>query len=134
MQPPSNTGPATPIFRSFDEVKARAFYVDYLGFTWEGEHRHADGLPLYAFLSKGALRLHLSEHHGDCTPGSTVMVDVADAQAFLDDLRSRGHANTNPNIEDLPWGRQVAVTDPFGNTIRFLESEIGKERLTVEAL
>lgn len=130
----SNIGPATPIFRSFDEAKARAFYVDYLGFTWDGAHRHADGLPLYAFLSKGTLRLHLSEHHGDCTPGSTIMVDIADAQALLDEFRSRGHANANPSIEELPWGRQIAITDPFGNTLRFLESDMGKKRLTGEPL
>ena len=125
-------GPATPVFRSFDETKARAFYVDFLGFTWEGEHRFQDGAPLYAFLSKGALRLHLSEHYGDSTPGGTIMVDVADAQALLDELRSRGHPNANPGLEELPWGRQVSVKDPFGNTIRFLESDVGKARLNAE--
>ena len=26
-------GPATPIFRMFDEAKARELYVDFLGFT-----------------------------------------------------------------------------------------------------
>lgn len=124
--------PATPVFRSFDEAKARAFYVEYLGFTWEGEHRFDKTAPLYAFLSKGALRLHLSEHHGDATPGSTIMVDVLDAQALLDDLRSRGHPNANPDLEDLPWGKQISVTDPFGNTIRFLESDAGTARLTME--
>lgn len=25
-----------PVFRSFDETKARGFYVDWLGFEWTG--------------------------------------------------------------------------------------------------
>ncbi|MEM9583024.1 MAG: glyoxalase superfamily protein [Pseudomonadota bacterium] len=127
-------GPATPVFRCFDEAKARDFYVRYLGFSWDGEHRISEKAPLYAFLSKGALRLHLSEHYGDATPGSTMMVDVSDAQSLLEDLRSRGHDNANPDIEDLPWGKQISLKDPFGNTIRFLESEVGKKRLAQSAV
>ncbi|NSX56209.1 glyoxalase superfamily protein [Parasulfitobacter algicola] len=115
--------PATPVFRSFDEAKARAFYIDYLGFRWDGDHRFYDGAPVYAFLSRGPLNLHLSEHHGDCTPGSTIMVNVSDVQAILNDLRSRNHPNMNPDLEELPWGVQITVTDPFGNRIRFLQSD-----------
>lgn len=125
-------GPATPVFRGFDEAKARAFYVDYLGFAWDGEHRFGETAPLYAVLSKGALHLHLSEPHGDATPCSPMMADVLNAQALLGDLRSRGHPNANPDLEDLPWGKQFSVKDPFGNTIRFLESETGTARLTME--
>ena len=29
----------TPIFRSFDEAKAREFYIDFLGFEVTFEHR-----------------------------------------------------------------------------------------------
>lgn len=112
-----------PIFRSFDETKARAFYIDWLGFTWEGEHRFDPGAPLYAFLRLGEFHLHLSEHHGDATPGSTAM-------AYLDGLRD-WHAslphnpNMRPGLETLPWGLQMQVTDPFGNRLRFLDQSEG---------
>jgi uncharacterized glyoxalase superfamily protein PhnB len=119
--------PAIPVLRIFDEAQARAFYVDYLGFSWDGEHRFAPDMPLYAFLSRGPLRVHLSEHHGDATPGSAAMVPVSDAEALLTDLRSRGHPRMNPDIEELPWGRQIAVTDPFGNQLLFLESDAGQD-------
>lgn len=119
--------PAIPILRIFDEAAARRFYVDYLGFSWDGAHRHAPDLPIYAFVSRGALRVHLSGHHGDGTPGSAVMVPVSDAAALLADLRRRGHPGQNPDIEDLPWGRQVALTDPFGNRLLFLESGTGNQ-------
>ncbi|SFU16025.1 glyoxalase superfamily protein [Sedimentitalea nanhaiensis] len=120
------TGPAIPVFRSFDEAKSRAVYVDYPGFTWDNAHRSGKTAPLYAVLSKGPLRLHATEHHGGATPGSTVIVDVLDAQAVPDDPRSRGHPNAN--LEGLPWGKLVTVKDPFGNTLRFLGAKVGTAR------
>lgn len=41
----------TPIFRILDEVKAKAFYVDVLGFQVDWEHR-SEG-PLYMQVSLG---------------------------------------------------------------------------------
>ncbi len=34
-----------PILRIFDVDKARQFYVDYLGFNVDGEHRFSDDAP-----------------------------------------------------------------------------------------
>src|SRR5580658_9435303 len=56
---------AIPILRSFDEAKAKAFYVDLLGFKIDWEHRFRPDLPLYMQVSRDGLRLHVSEHHGD---------------------------------------------------------------------
>ena len=33
-----------PLIRIFDEAKARAFYVDWLGFSVDWEHRFEEGL------------------------------------------------------------------------------------------
>ena len=41
-----------PILRSFDEAKAREFYVDWLGFGVDWEHRFEPGAPLYMQVSK----------------------------------------------------------------------------------
>ena len=60
-------GKTTPILRIFDEAKAREFYVDFLGFKVDWEHRFEPGLPLYLQVSKDGCVLHLSEHHGDCS-------------------------------------------------------------------
>ena len=38
---------ATTILRFFDESKAREFYIDYLGFKVDWEHRFANDMPLY---------------------------------------------------------------------------------------
>jgi len=42
--------PAIPILRIVDEAKARAFYVDFLGFAIDRAHRFAPSLPLYMSL------------------------------------------------------------------------------------
>jgi catechol 2,3-dioxygenase-like lactoylglutathione lyase family enzyme len=38
----------TPILRIFDGAKAREFYVGFLGFTVDWEHRFEPGLPIFA--------------------------------------------------------------------------------------
>ncbi|RMT27270.1 hypothetical protein ALP51_00680 [Pseudomonas savastanoi] len=53
---------AIPILRMFDERKAREFYLDFLGFSVEFEHRFEADLPLYLGISRNGLHLHLSEH------------------------------------------------------------------------
>jgi len=42
------------VLRSFDEAKAREFYVDFLGFTVDWEHRFEPGMPLYMQVSRAA--------------------------------------------------------------------------------
>jgi hypothetical protein len=65
-----NLGKTTPILRIFDEAKARQFYLDFLGFKVDWEHRLEPDLPLYLQVSREGCVLHLSEHHGDCSPGA----------------------------------------------------------------
>ncbi len=48
--------PAIPIFRIFDEAKAREFYVGFLGFAVDWEHRFEPDMPLYMQVSRGGLR------------------------------------------------------------------------------
>ena len=61
-----------PIFRIFDVMKAKDFYVGFLGFTVDREHHFEENTPAYILVSKNGFVLHLPEHHGDCWPGSTV--------------------------------------------------------------
>jgi len=85
---------AIPILRIFDLARAREFYIDFLGFRIDWEHRFEDSAPVYMQVSRGDLVLHLSEHHGDCCPG----------------------------IEPTPWrSRLMEVIDPFNNRLRFDE-------------
>ena len=113
-------GPAVPILRVFDEALARDFYLRYLGFSVVFEHRFAPDMPLYMSVRQGGCELHLSEHHGDATPGSAVRIGVGDIDACLAELNARGHPRLRPGVKDQPWGtREITLTDPFGNRIIF---------------
>lgn len=69
------------------------------------------------------MSLHLSEHHGDGTPGTVVFVDMTGLNAFHDEITARGYCYLRPGIEERPWNaREMQVIDPFGNRIRFTES------------
>ena len=72
-----------PIVRIFDEAKAREFYVGWLGCSIDWEHRFHAGAPLYCQVSRGNLKLHLSEHSGDATPGSTALCYMTGVEALL---------------------------------------------------
>jgi hypothetical protein len=113
-----------PILRSFDETKAREFYVDFMGFTVDWEHRFADNAPLYMQVSRAAIVLHLSEHHGDCSPGGAVRIAMADVDAFSRTLREKRYKNANPGCGQLtPWGtKEVTLTDPFHNRLIFWQN------------
>lgn len=112
-----------PILRSFDEAKAREFYLDYLGFSVDFEHRFEPGMPLYMGISRNGLTLHISEHHGDATPGSTVYIPMSGIDEFHTELKGKAYANLNPSIYDAPWhARVMELADPFGNRLRFSEA------------
>ena len=110
----------TPILRIFDEVKAREFYVDFLGFTVDWEHRFGEALPLYMQISKDDCVLHLSEHHGDCCPGAAMRIETNELEAFQKSLVAKRYKNARPGIEKMPWGsKDMSVFDPFGNRLTF---------------
>ena len=71
-----------PLLRSFDEVKAKEFYVDSPGFNIDWEHRFEENTPLYMQLSKGDSIIHLSEHHGDCSPGASLRIETLELELY----------------------------------------------------
>jgi catechol 2,3-dioxygenase-like lactoylglutathione lyase family enzyme len=113
----------SPILRIFDEKKAREFYCDFLGFEVAFEHRFAEAMPLYLGLERPDLSLHLSEHHGDASPGANVFVVTTNIRAFHRELAEKQYAFNRPGLDDLPWGLQMQVNDPFGNRIRFCQQD-----------
>jgi uncharacterized glyoxalase superfamily protein PhnB len=112
-----------PVLRIFDLGKARAFYVDFLGFAVDWEHRFDDAAPTYMQVSRGDLCLHLSEHHGDACPGARVFVWMTGLDEFHREITSKGYTFMRPGIETTFYNaRCVEVIDPFGNRIGFHEA------------
>jgi uncharacterized glyoxalase superfamily protein PhnB len=112
----------TPILRIFDTGKAKEFYLDFLDFNLDWEHRFADDMPLYIQVSKDGCIIHLSEHHGDCCPGAALRIEVDLIEALHSRLLAKHYKHAKPGIETTPWNsREVQVTDPFGNRIIFFQ-------------
>lgn len=114
---------AIPILRIFDLAKAREFYLDFLGFTLDWEHHFDDVAPRYLQVSLGDLVLHLSEHHGDACPGSTVFVPVEGLRCYQRALIGKAYGYLRPSIQETGHGSLgMEVIDPFGNRLRFDEA------------
>lgn len=118
-------GKTTPILRIFDERKAKEFYLEFLGFTLDWEHRFEKGLPLYMQVSKDGCVIHLSEHHGDCCPGAALRIETNELEAFHRQLSEKAYHYARPDIEATSWGsRDMSVRDPFGNRLTFTNAAI----------
>lgn len=112
-----------PVFRIFDVEKAREFYLDFLEFEVDWEHRFGDAAPVYMQISRAAFRLHLSEHFGDGTPGACVFIPIAGIETLQQELLAKNYKHARPGLLDQSWGvREMHLTDPFGNKLRFAQA------------
>ena len=115
-------GASTPILRMFNEAKAREFYINWLGFKIDFEHRFETDVPLYMGISRGACKLHLSEHHGDSAPGAAVRIQVDGLDEYHRALSEAVYKFYRPVIQAMEWGtREMAVQDGFGNKLIFFD-------------
>jgi Glyoxalase superfamily protein len=116
-----------PILRIFDYRKAMEFYIDWLGFHIDWEHK-PEGAPVYVQISYQDITLHLSEHHGDCTPGARVFLD--DFQNLADyhqTLLDKGYKFNRPGMDTPfydPAALEMTAIDPFGNRLTFVERNV----------
>ena len=111
-----------PIFRIFSLEKAREFYLDFLGFKVEWEHRFEPDAPVFMQVSRGGLAINLSEHHGDGTPGSIVYVYITGVKALHRELNDKKYRHNHPGLQQQDWGMtELTVIDPFNNRITFGE-------------
>ncbi|ASZ12290.1 VOC family protein [Chitinophaga pendula] len=113
-----------PVLRMFDHTKMKEFYIDFLGFSVDWEHRFEENFPLYTQLSLGNIVLHLSQHHGDACPGARVFVECTGLKAYHASLLEKQYKYSRPGLEDAHWGAiTMEVPDPFGNKIMFNERQ-----------
>ncbi|ETR96757.1 glyoxalase/bleomycin resistance protein/dioxygenase [Trichoderma reesei RUT C-30] len=114
-----------PVLRIFDARKAEEFYLDFLGFTVDWDHRFDDNAPLYRQISKGNLILHLSEHHGDGSPGVRIRVLMGQGiTGHHEELIAKNYRYMRPGLEKGyggPDAQELTVIDPFGNKITFCQ-------------
>ena len=110
-----------PILRILDFEKAKEFYVEFLGFKIDWEHRFGQGEPVYMQISKNDLILHLSENKRFQT-GIIIFVEAKGVEEFHFELLSKNTSHLVPDLSKTNWQtKQMELEDPFGNLLRFNE-------------
>lgn len=111
-----------PVLRIFDYKKAIEFYVDWLGFKVEWEHHFEENAPVYMEITKGNITFHLSEHHGDGTPGTHVFIWCDGVEAYHKELIVKKYKYNRPGLEKTFYDSLAfTANDPFNNRISFNE-------------
>jgi len=111
-----------PMLRIFNYDKAVEFYIDWLGFVIDWEHKPAEA-PVYLQISREDITLHLTEHHGDCCPGSKVFIECSSGlREYNKQLLAANYKYNKPGLEVAEWNAlTMQVVDPFGNKLFFSE-------------
>ena len=100
-----------------DVDRAKAFYVDQVGFNADHDHRVTDELRFVQLTPPGsACSIVIGTGITKMAPGSQqgLQVVVKDAEAVQKALRSRGVETSE--IDKQPWGWFIYFSDPDGNT------------------
>ena len=90
-----------PILRIFDVVKAKEFYIGWLGFTIEWEKQFEPDTPLYMGIKKDGIQIHLLEYYRDTTPGSKVFIICDKIKKYFQELQSRPYKYYPPGWKKL---------------------------------
>ena len=109
-----------PALRITNYERSKKFYLDQLGFILEWEHRFEPKLPVFMSIALDGMRLYLSEHSGDCQVGGLVHFVVSDVDALHSTFKVRQVPITEAPNDNLGF-RNMTVTDPDGNQLRFME-------------
>jgi catechol 2,3-dioxygenase-like lactoylglutathione lyase family enzyme len=100
-----------------DVDRAKAFYVDQVGFNADYDHQVHEGLRFVQLTPPGsACSIVLGTGVTDMAPGSQkgVQIVVPDAAAARKQLIERGVGASEVDVQ--PWGSFVFFSDPDGNT------------------
>ena len=99
-----------------DVDRAKAFYVDQVGFVADHDHRVSDTLRFVQLTPPGsACSIAFGEGLTDMEPGSQrgLQIVVQSADDALAHLRENGVEAEG--VAELAWGRFVTFADPDGN-------------------
>lgn len=96
--------------------RAKAFYVDQMGFNPDHDHRVSDSIRFVQLTPPGsACSIAIGQGVTDAAPGSVqgLQLVVDDIEAARSELVGRGA--TVSEVQDFPWGRFLFLQDPDGN-------------------
>ena len=99
-----------------DLDRAKAFYIDRVGFLAEHDHQVSEELRFVQLTPPGsACSIALTTGAHQMQPGSVagLQLVVEDADAARAELVERGVEASE--VQEFPWGRFVFFADPDGN-------------------
>jgi predicted enzyme related to lactoylglutathione lyase len=99
-----------------DIDRAKAFYVDQVGFSADHDHQVTDELRFVQLTPPGsACSIALTSGAHGMTPGTIegLQMVVEDAEASRRELADRGVEVSD--VQVFPWGSFVFFNDPDGN-------------------
>ena len=99
-----------------DVERAKAFYVDQVGFTLDHDHQVSDDLRFIQLTPPGsACSISIGSGLTGGEPGSVrgLQLVVADIHAARAELAGRGVEVSE--VSEYPWGSFVFFSDPDGN-------------------
>jgi catechol 2,3-dioxygenase-like lactoylglutathione lyase family enzyme len=99
-----------------DVDRAKAFYVDQVGFNADHDHVVSDTLRFVQLTPPGSgCSITIGTGVTEMAPGSQkgLQLVVDDIEGARDELRGRGVQTTD--VDDMPWGRFIFFSDPDGN-------------------
>jgi predicted enzyme related to lactoylglutathione lyase len=99
-----------------DVDRAKAFYVDQVGFNADHDHRVSDELRFVQLTPPGsACSIALGDGLVESPPGSLkgLQIVVSDVRAARAELAGRGVEVSD--VQEFPWGLFVFFNDPDGN-------------------
>jgi catechol 2,3-dioxygenase-like lactoylglutathione lyase family enzyme len=100
-----------------DTDRAKAFYVEKVGFHADHDHRVSDQVRFVQLTPPGsACSIAFGEGIAQGEPGSVkgLQAVVDDAEAIHAELKGRGVEVSD--VDDQAWGRFVYFSDPDGNS------------------
>jgi len=112
-----------------DEEETRRFYLDFLGYSIDWEHRFNTDItdsPLYMQISLGESVIHLDGHADEESPIAEVRVPVRDLEDFCEHLGSKDDDESKPEVVDPRYSGRLTdmnLVDPSGNLIVFWSPE-----------
>jgi catechol 2,3-dioxygenase-like lactoylglutathione lyase family enzyme len=110
-----------PVIHVDSQDAARAFYVDVLGFQFDWGMDAIAGRTFYAQVSRTGLQVHLTI---DSPPraGADVYFRMEGIDALQREVAAKLGEARAPAIHDTFYdARELAIDDPFGNRLRFVE-------------
>lgn len=99
-----------------DVDRAKAFYVDQVGFHADHDYPVREGLRFVQLTPPGsACSIAIGEGITDAAPGSVrgMQLVVSDINAAREELAGRGVDVSE--VQQFPWGLFVFFSDPDGN-------------------